>query len=396
MMFQRTGPIALGALGYALALLSDSVLAYSSTTLGCIPSFIADGDCDLQNDNEDCDYDGGDCCECTCVSTAAFTCGENGGFSCLDPSAPCVDDDDVTTLPPNEVVCVDNFIADGDCDDTNNFEQCGYDGGDCCECTCVSTEAFTCGDEGNGGFDCQDPSAPIAPACVDDDDDDMSASYSYQMSIDFSSCVEERIGDGDCQLQNNNEECGYDGGDCCECTCDFSIPYACDLYFDPVDCVDPHAPCVIHYVDAGTRTTVGVSSNGYDARPSHMGGCMDDGCAPGLTRDGITDQMESRWSCSQDLVPDGEYCEIEYTFDSPQHIADIQVAFPYEANSSRQLEVLVNGGVVRTFALYLQPWLTYNGLGVNESDVHTVTLRYTDTAEHEWISILEVRFLVEP
>ncbi|CAN0594295.1 unnamed protein product, partial [Laminaria digitata] len=46
-------------------------------------------------------YDGGDCCKCTCMSTPSFTCGDeqNGGFSCLDPAASCVADDDVTVLP---------------------------------------------------------------------------------------------------------------------------------------------------------------------------------------------------------------------------------------------------------------------------------------------------------
>ncbi|CAN0428888.1 unnamed protein product, partial [Laminaria digitata] len=33
----------------------------------------------------------------------------------------------------------------------------GYDGGDCCECTCVDTFSFTCGEEFHGGFDCLDP-----------------------------------------------------------------------------------------------------------------------------------------------------------------------------------------------------------------------------------------------
>lgn len=40
------------------------------------------------------DYDGGDCCECTCTKN-------NGGdgcyeFQCVDPAAECVDDDDIT------------------------------------------------------------------------------------------------------------------------------------------------------------------------------------------------------------------------------------------------------------------------------------------------------------
>lgn len=37
------------------------------------------------------EYDGGDCCECTCSSEGDhdFACGEWGGFNCLDPDAPC-------------------------------------------------------------------------------------------------------------------------------------------------------------------------------------------------------------------------------------------------------------------------------------------------------------------
>lgn len=70
-------------------------------------------------------YDGGDCCECTCVSTDDYTCGDNGGFSCLDPSAPCVNDDDVTSLPSSERFCINEFIGDGDCDEGNNYSECG-------------------------------------------------------------------------------------------------------------------------------------------------------------------------------------------------------------------------------------------------------------------------------
>ena len=81
------------------------------------------------------DYDGGDCCECTCVSTVDYTCGthHHGGYACLDPSAPCVDDDDITTLPDYEYTsasqststCFEAVLGDGDCDPINNNEDCG-------------------------------------------------------------------------------------------------------------------------------------------------------------------------------------------------------------------------------------------------------------------------------
>jgi hypothetical protein len=48
-------------------------------------SWISDGYCDSSNNNESCDWDGGDCCEATCVSTASYTCGVVG-FTCLDPA----------------------------------------------------------------------------------------------------------------------------------------------------------------------------------------------------------------------------------------------------------------------------------------------------------------------
>ncbi|CAN0475167.1 unnamed protein product, partial [Scytosiphon promiscuus] len=33
-------------------------------------------------------YDGGDCCECTCVSTTSHDCGD-AGFTCVDPTSGC-------------------------------------------------------------------------------------------------------------------------------------------------------------------------------------------------------------------------------------------------------------------------------------------------------------------
>ncbi|CAM9148964.1 unnamed protein product [Ascophyllum nodosum] len=47
------------------------------------------------------------------------------------------------------------FAADGFCDDSDyNRAECGYDGGDCCESTCVDGPYFTCGEF---GYDCIDP-----------------------------------------------------------------------------------------------------------------------------------------------------------------------------------------------------------------------------------------------
>lgn len=44
-------------------------------------------------------YDGGDCCECTCVNGVKHNCVQ-GKFDCLDPDADCTDD---SSLAGNDV-----------------------------------------------------------------------------------------------------------------------------------------------------------------------------------------------------------------------------------------------------------------------------------------------------
>ena len=107
------------------------------------------GYCDDILNNEDCEYDGGDCCGCTCVDGPTFICGQ-GWFQCEDPT--CLDPNLLAELPD----CGGNLLGvnDGACDAYNNNEECGYDGGDCCLCTCIED-----GKCGFNDFDCVDPSA---------------------------------------------------------------------------------------------------------------------------------------------------------------------------------------------------------------------------------------------
>lgn len=67
-----------------------------------------------------------------------------------------------------------------------------YDGGDCCSCTCVPTTDNAC----KLGFACVDPEA----ACMNDDDItvDMFDNCGWVLSI----------GNGYCDQDNNNAECG--------------------------------------------------------------------------------------------------------------------------------------------------------------------------------------------
>ncbi|CAN0547179.1 unnamed protein product, partial [Laminaria digitata] len=38
-----------------------------------------------------------------------------------------------------------DWLNDGYCDPENNNLDCGYDGGDCCVCTCVDSPIYDCG-----------------------------------------------------------------------------------------------------------------------------------------------------------------------------------------------------------------------------------------------------------
>ncbi|CAM9862268.1 unnamed protein product [Ectocarpus fasciculatus] len=99
------------------------------------PLGIGDGWCDQENNIEQCAYDGGDCCECTCEGNGDDDYWHCRNFACVDPSAICVDDDSVT------IDMIENCdwaagIGDGYCSEDLNTPECAYDGGDCCSCTC--------------------------------------------------------------------------------------------------------------------------------------------------------------------------------------------------------------------------------------------------------------------
>ena len=195
-------------------------------------SLIQDGDCDEANNNAECDFDGGDCCECMLSDDGSSIYNETliSSLSCVDPSDPCYNLNAVAV----QASCANgtiSWIQNGVCDTHNNNEGCLYDGGDCCDCTLV------------------------------DDDDDGYKSYSFSLCVDpsadcydptavtlMSNCTDghiKDIGDGRCDPENNNESCWYDGGDCCLCTCKDWRYNECgadgSYYENGYNCSDPDA-----------------------------------------------------------------------------------------------------------------------------------------------------------
>lgn len=202
---------------------------------------VGDGYCDrdLEYNNGECGFDGGDCCESTCVG---WLCGSNG-YDCRDPADP--------NHATNQNCIGDPlYLGDGACDDILNSAECNYDGGDCCESTCV---LWYCGYK---GYDCKDPDAP--------DYDEWRPPYNCSANFTF-------LHDGLCDSEYNTEECVWDGGDCCESTCSLNAIYECGRV--GYDCQDPNAfESHMHVIFSAEQNSKSKHSVRFDSLSTGGGG----------------------------------------------------------------------------------------------------------------------------
>ena len=153
---------------------------------------IADGWCDNYNNNEGCDYDGGDCCQSECFGDV-YPCPYDADFyDCQDPWA--LENDggfscDATACPPE-------WIGDGECDTNCWFPECGWDANmeGVSDCSCEELNSSIAEDGFTYTADCND-------ACY------------------FEFFHASWQGDGVCDsgeygLDLNCEAFAFDGGDC--------------------------------------------------------------------------------------------------------------------------------------------------------------------------------------
>ena len=99
--------------------------------IGCesvYAQYIASGYCIDQNNNEACDYDGGDCCDPNANMDHCTFC-----VCHLDCDAPI------------------ELIGNGVCDDEANNADCKYDGGDCSGTTMTPITTLGSGTTNGGG-----------------------------------------------------------------------------------------------------------------------------------------------------------------------------------------------------------------------------------------------------
>lgn len=295
-------------------------------------STLGDGHCDIFQNNKACGFDGGDCCSCTCVDSADHKCGD-GGYTCADPAVPltCARDSDAYPPPAESPEVEDRLqsvrlrypgcatigtvalVGDGFCDLLNVNEECGYDGGDCCSCTCDRDVDFPCGVV---GYHCKDPD--VSESCIRESkaylppEPGSHASYAQELphllawtaeyslpEEKYSMCFEAGgyvpyVGDGACDDFNSNEECDFDGGDCCPCTCQDSTGYKCgDLGFE---CRDPEVP--ISCMEESIIFIAPVMSDDFDV--GDVGECHDAGGHALFIGDGECDPGNNNKRCAYD------------------------------------------------------------------------------------------------
>ena len=114
-------------------------------TFGCVEpiELISNGFCNDETNNEECQFDGNDCCgacantelcsDCNChdENQLDFSCKHWIKYKCRYLGDKYGSNNNPTIFTGCES---DNplWIGDGYCDDETNTEGCNFDGGDCC------------------------------------------------------------------------------------------------------------------------------------------------------------------------------------------------------------------------------------------------------------------------
>ncbi len=179
--------------------------------------YLSDSYCDFELNNNECLFDGGDCCleKSNCINCDNCICHETGLSHC---AAVDIDPNEWEQLHPDLVNCTiahhnSHFFSDGFCDSESDFNnrECLYDGGDCCleNANCKYCDSCICHKTG------------VAHCTASDAD--FNLDEWEQVHADLVNCTSDAntdyFSDGICDSDLNNQDCLFDGGDCCDyCT----------------------------------------------------------------------------------------------------------------------------------------------------------------------------------
>ena len=212
---------------------------------------LGDGFCNQELNNKDCEFDRGDCSgtgtenkKCAKDNPPNNKCDDEfNSPECLWDNGECCGKADLTYC--EECLCKDPankerreitkcafpvFKGNGKCDDANNIPECEWDGGDCCSCFVEQGFCTEC-------------------ACLDPSMKDFEQSQEWCCQVD-------KMNDGNCDNDNNNLACSYDGLDCCQEDGEFTCPLQtfcdmtllkngkCDLIYNTSACLYDFGSCI--------------------------------------------------------------------------------------------------------------------------------------------------------
>ncbi len=154
------------------------------------PSMLGDGVCDDDLNSASCAFDQGDCCNPQADFSFCSNC------TCLE---------DTQWNVTYQGFCNETTVQDLNCDEVNNVEECGYDGGDCCRpvVNCPHGNCSTCHLTNRPHLTYEDLGCPELT--------NGTAMY----------------GQGQCNDELNRRECFFDNGDCCLANVDDSACEDC-------------------------------------------------------------------------------------------------------------------------------------------------------------------------
>ena len=124
-------------------------------------------------------------------------------------------------------------------------------------------------------------------------------------------------------------------------------------------------------------------ANALDPRTSEVG-CAPDECKAANTRDGY---IFTRWSCKEDLL---NACQIMYTFEEPQDVVRVLIAFYKDEDRTPKLKVKLNGSLRYKVIQSSGETGGFERFELDTEENETLTLEGVDLQGDKWISITEV------
>lgn len=280
-----------------------------------------------------------DAAQCAALGAECYT----NGLECCDPVHDC-----------EEGFCNIRFFL------PTHGQACEED----CACALLSEECIDnmCQPIGECAND-RDKDCSNAIPCCNPDYECIGVDFSYGFGNGF--CEEAAARTGEACI--GDDSCRFEFDSCVDGLCKVSPSFQEDVV---------------------AKTRVTTSANAWDPRVTGGGGCGSDGCRPGLARDGSTD-LESRWSCSTSLGK-GE-CYIEFSFDSPQDVLSMNIAFHKGDTRVRTVEVFGDGSSLGEFTSS-GTTVGYENWTLNAKDVTAIKIipKYLG---NDWISLTEVQLL---